>query len=347
MAVKIKDVARAADVSIATVSYVINNSAPVSEQTRQRVLEAIRRLDYHPNSTARNLKASETRLIGYAWHNVARGQMNAILDRFLYQMARAAEARGYHVLTFVQEAADPLRSYETLINTSRVDAFVLAGTDSNDARIQRLMALGFPFVAFGRANDGWDFPCVDVDVQAGVRLAVDHLWQLGHRRMACLAWPEGSKNGDERVTGYRHALEQADIAPPDPHGPFIPRSLNTVSDAFAATETLLALPPAERPTAIVALSDVLAIGAMSCIEAHGLRVGVDVAVTGFDDDPMAAFLRPPLTSLHQPIDAIAEAVILMLLKVVAGQPIPERRVLFAPELLIRASSDPQQPDRRP
>src|SRR5260370_39492633 len=107
MAVKIKDVARAADVSIATVSYVLNNSAPGSDDTRQRVLDAIRRLGYRPNSTARNLKASETRLIGYAWHNVQQGQMKPILDRFIYQMARAAESHGYHVLTFTLSPTDP------------------------------------------------------------------------------------------------------------------------------------------------------------------------------------------------------------------------------------------------
>jgi DNA-binding LacI/PurR family transcriptional regulator len=337
MAVKIKDVARAADVSIATVSYVINNSASVSDETRQRVLEAIRILGYRPNSTARNLKASETRLIGYAWHDVKRGQMNAVLDRFLYQMARVAEAQGYHVLTFVQEAADPVRSYENLIHTSRVDGFVLAGTDSNDVRIQRLMAMGFPFVAFGRANDDWDFPCVDVDVQAGIVAVVEHLLALGHRRIACLGWPEGSHNGDERVGGYRRALHNAGITPP---AHWIARTLNVINDAAEAAYGLLTLPLDERPTAIVALSDVLAIGAMNCVESLGLRVGEDIAVTGFDDDPMSAFLRPPLTSMHQPIDEVAEQVVTMLMTIISGQPLIDRRVLFEPQLLIRRSSDP-------
>ncbi len=110
--VRIKDVAQAASVSIATVSYVLNNSAPVSDETRQRVMEAVNRLGYRPNITARNLKANETRMIGYAWHNVEQDQMNAVLERFIYRMALAAEANGYHVLTFTQSLDNPAQTYK-------------------------------------------------------------------------------------------------------------------------------------------------------------------------------------------------------------------------------------------
>src|SRR5262245_6186252 len=98
--ITIRDVADYAGVSIATVSFVLNDSAPVSVSTRQRVLAAVAELGYRPNITARNLKANETRMIGYAWPDVPPGQMNAVLDRFLYCMAQAAESYGYHVLTF-------------------------------------------------------------------------------------------------------------------------------------------------------------------------------------------------------------------------------------------------------
>ncbi len=340
MTVKIKDVAKAANVSIATVSYVLNDSAPVSEETRARVLEAIKQLGYRPNSTARNLKANETRLIGYAWHNVEQGQMNAILDRFIYQMARAVEAHGYHLLTFAPAAYDPTATYDELIRTSRVDGFIVAETDNNDPRLRRLMALDFPFVAFGRANPDWDFPYVDVDGRIGIRCVTEHLLALGHRRIGCIAWPDGSYNGDARLSGYVEALHTANIEFPPA---WIARTRNTIDDGTAAALTLLSLPEADRPTAIVALSDVMAIGTISCIEALGLQVGVDVAVTGFDDDPMSAFLRPALTSLHQPIDAVAERTIEMLVTIIAGKPVEDRHVLLQPELLIRQSSDPSAP----
>ncbi len=336
MAIKIKDVAQAAEVSIATVSYVLNNSAPVSNETRRRVLDAVERLGYRPNITARNLKASETRMIGYAWHNVLPGETNAVLDRFIYQMALAAEANRYHVLTFTQSPDDPVATYDELIRTSRVDGFILAGTDRNDERIRRLIDLDFPFAAFGRSNAEWDFPYVDVDGKVGICMAVEHLLTLGHRRIACLAWPSGSLNGDARFDGYLQAMRQAGIVPKPT---WIARIGNVVRDGFEAARRLMALPAHERPTAIVSLSDVMAIGAMSYLDTNGFRVGADVAVTGFDDDPMAGYLRPPLTSLHQPIDEIAVKVIEMLMVVLNDQPIPDQNILVQPTLMIRGSSN--------
>lgn len=335
MAVKIRDVAEAADVSIATVSYVLNNSAPVSDETRRRVLEAVQKLGYRPNITARNLKASETRMIGYAWHNVAAGQINAVLDRFIYQMALASEAHGYHVLTFAQSPENPVITYDELVQTSRVDGFILSGTDQNDERIRRLMALNFPFVAFGRSNPNWDFPYVDVDVKAGIRLAVEHLLSMGHCRIACLAWPPGSLSGDARFEGYLETLSAAGVtARPE----WVVRVPNLVNGGYEAARAMLSLPIAERPTAIVSLSDVMAVGAMRYIESIGLRVGADIALTGFDDDPISEFLRPSLTSLRQPIDEIAGRVIDMLVCTLSNLPLTERHFLVQPSLIVRESS---------
>jgi len=344
MTVKIKDVAKAASVSVATVSYVLNNSAPVSEETRIRVLNAVKELGYRPNSTARNLKASESRLIGYAWHNVLPGQMNPILDRFIFHLSRAAEARRYHILTFTEDLHDPRRAYEELIHTSRVDGFVLAGTDYDDPRIRSLLDHRFPFVAFGRANPDWDFPFADVDVYAGVQATVAHLVGQGHRRIGCVAWPNGSRNGDIRLSGFLDAIEQAGI---DTRPAWIVRARNTIRDGATATAQLLNQSAADRPTAIMAISDVLAIGVMYHLESIGLRIGIDVAVTGFDDDPVSAFLRPALTTVHQPIDLIAAHTLDLLAAVLSNQPIAQRQTLFMPDLVIRASSDPNAPAHIP
>src|SRR5437016_3443801 len=170
--ITIRDVADQAEVSIATVSYVLNNSAPVSAVTRQRVLDAVQALGYRPNRTARNLKANETRMIGYAWHDVPSGQMNAVLDRFIYCMALAAESYGYHVLTFALPAEDAVKTYEDLIHTSRVDGFIVSDTNRDDPRIHRLIEMNVPFAAFGRANEDWDFAYVDVDGRKGIEMAV-------------------------------------------------------------------------------------------------------------------------------------------------------------------------------
>jgi len=331
--ITIRDVADHAGVSIATVSYVLNDSAPVSAATRQRVVEAVASLGYRPNITARNLKASETRMIGYAWHDVPTGQMNAVLDRFLYCMAQAAESHGYHVLTFTLSEHSAVKAYEDLIHINRVDGFVVSDTNRDDARIRRLMQMGVPFVAFGRANDDWNFSYVDVDGRCGVRIVVEHLLERGHRQIAFLGWPEGSLAGDARYEGYLDALTMVGITPPPD---WIVRTYNSVADASHAAQRLMSLP--ERPTAIVCVSDMIAIGAMSYLDSAGFQVGVDVAVTGFDDHPMAEFLRPPLTSLRQPIERLARQVIDLLMAEIDKRPIVERRLLLAPVLIIRESS---------
>jgi DNA-binding LacI/PurR family transcriptional regulator len=336
MAVKIKDVAEAADVSIATVSYVLNNSAPVSDETRQRVLNAVKRLGYRPNITARNLKASETRIIGYAWHDIPSGAVNnSVLDRFIYTMARAAESHGYHVLTFTQSPTHPATAYHELIQTSRVDGFILSGTVHHDERIELLMEQGFPFVAFGRSNSAWDFPHIDVDGGAGTRAAVHHLIERGHRRIACLAWPVGTLNSDQRFAGYLDAMESSGITV---NPSWIARLPNERARACAAVEKMLRLPWDVRPTAIIGVSDTLALGAYEAIEALGMRVGEDVAVTGFDDDPYTPFTRPALTSIRQPIDEIGRKVIEMLVALLHHKALPDRHMLIAPELIIRDSS---------
>jgi DNA-binding LacI/PurR family transcriptional regulator len=340
MAVKIKDVAQEAKVSIATVSYVLNDSATVSEETRQRVQEAAERLGYRPNITARNLKARETRIIGYAWHDIPQGSTNAVMDRFIYQMARAAEEKGYHVLTFTQQARSPSSSYRELIQTSRVDGFILSGTVARDERVQFLLERKFPFVSFGRSDPGIEFPYVDVDGCAGMFNLIHHLIDYGHRRVAFLGWPEDSITGEQRRAGYLKALRDSGITlRPE----WVVRVENSVADGFRATQALLALPEAQRPTAIAAVSDTVATGAMAALEGAGLRAGIDIALTGFDDDPLSSYLRPALTSVRQPIDIIGARVIAMLVGMLNGQPLVESRVLIAPDLIIRESSKMRVP----
>jgi DNA-binding LacI/PurR family transcriptional regulator len=197
------------------------------------------------------------------------------------------------------------------------------------------MEMRIPFVSFGRANDTWDFAYVDVDGRHGIRTATDHLLAQGHTQIAILAWPGGSLNGDERLGGYQDALAAAGIAP---RPAWVVRTINSVNHAYSAVSRLLALPADQRPTAIVALTDIMAIGAMRCIEDNGLRIGRDMAVTGFDDDPIAAFLRPSLTTLRQPIDVIAQQVVDLLMASIDGLPAEDYQLMLSPDLIVRESS---------
>ena len=334
----IRDVARLAKVSPATVSNVINNTAPISDETRRRVLEAIEKLGYHPSVLARGLQAGQSRMLGYSWLPMPLDSFDPILDRFLLSMAEAAARCNYHILTFpAPNRNQEIDVYRQMVSSGRVDGFILSNTNLNDARIRYLLSEKFPFVAFGRANPEWDFPYVDVDGVEGIRLAMRHLVALGHGRISCLAWPEESLTGKYRLQGYYDGLAEAGLPA---SRRWLCRLENDYSQAYACAREQFALPPAERPTAIVCLSDLMAVGVLNAATDAGVRVGHDLAVTGFDDSPIARYVRPPLTSLHQPIAEIGERVVQLLLAVVNGEPPAERRIVLLPELVIRASTQP-------
>ncbi|MCS6870184.1 MAG: substrate-binding domain-containing protein [Anaerolineae bacterium] len=337
--ITIKDVAALANVSIATVSYVLNDSAPVSAATRSRVLEAVAVLNYRPNINGRILQANKTRLVGYGWHNIKRGHAAPFLDRFTYWMAQAVESYGYHVLTFAHSEESPTEAYQELIQTNRVDGFILAHTNHNDPRIRYLIDARVPFAAFGRANDSWDFPYVDVDGRRGIALVTEHLISLGHKQIALIGWPEGSLSGDARVQGYFDALAAAAITP---HPDWLRRTENSATAAAAVAAELLDLPASLRPTAIVCVSDLMAIGVINYLNRCGVQVGYDIAVSGFDDDPMCELTHPPLTTLRQPVEDLATQAVALLMAELERMPSPQRQILVAPQLIVRASTDPQR-----
>ena len=314
--ITIHDVAKEARVSIATVSYVLNNSRRVGDETRTRVLQAITLLGYRPNITARHLQASKKRPLGYSWRPVPPSQFTPVLDQFWQSMAQAAAHHDYRILAFpTATPQEELAVYEEMMLSGQVDGFVLSNTNLEDPRVRALLGAGFPFVAFGRSNPAWDFPWVDVDGYAGIRMAMEHLIAGGHQRIACLAWPAPSLTGRYRLDGYYEAMAAANL-PVSPA--WVARIENTYDDAYPSTQHLLALSPAQRPSAIVAFTDLMAMGAINAATDAGMTVGRELAVVGFDDAPVARFLRPPLTSLRQPVADVGERLVTMLIDLVNG-----------------------------
>ncbi len=334
----IKDVAKEAGVSIATVSYVLNNkSAAISEETQQEVWRAVEKIGYRPNVTARNLRSSQSRLIGYAWHEAPRyGDLNVVLEHFTYFLAQAAESAGFHLLTFTYRCGDPIAAYDELIRTGRVDGFVIASTTTNDARVRYLMEQDFPFVSFGRANPEWDFMWVDTDGTAGVAAGVNLLIQHGHRRIAMIAWDEESLSGGYRANGYFQAMREAGLSTP---ANFIWRGENSEQTGRDALAYWWDLPPKERPTAISTVSDLIAIGVINEAERRGIVIGRDLSLVGYDNLPLSQYLHPALTTLEQPLEKIASEVLWRLTNVIGKQPVkPEQRqLLIAPHLITRSS----------
>lgn len=332
----IKDVAREAGVSIATVSYVLNNKTDsISEDTKNLVLETAKRIGYTPNVTARNLRFSQTRLIGYAWHSVPSSQVNAVMDRFTYHMAHAAESQGYHILTFTHPADDPTPVYDELIRTRRLDAFVLSATEFEDPRVKLLTEAKFPFACFGRAEH--DALCVDVDGQVGIGMAVEHLVSLGHRRIAMVAWGDSATTSVSRRDGFVDAMDTMGLAIPDGYITYGENSEDYGRHSFT---NFAELPEDQRPTAYVCSSDLEAIGLMNAATEYGLQVGQDISVVGYDDVPMSQYLRPALTTMRQPISEVADLLAIMLKARIENKPITQRQYTIHPELIVRDSTGP-------
>jgi DNA-binding LacI/PurR family transcriptional regulator len=334
--ITLKEVAVRAGVSYQTVSKVLNRQVQVSKQTEQRIMEAVRELGYRPNQIARNMRAKRSYMIGYSWVPTGPNQVNHILDHFLSSMVMEAEAAGYHLLPFpFREGEAQVNDYRELINTGRVDAFVLSSVNYNDSRIQFLLERKFPFVAFGRSNPELDFPYVDVDGAAGLAQAVQHLISKGHVRIGAIAWPEDSRVGNERLRGYFETLRSSQL---DVRPEWIQRGEGTFEFGCEATSRLLALPHANRPTAIVTLNDTQAIGALRAIHDHGLEAGRDVLVIGFDDAPMSQYLFPSLTTIQQPIQTAGRKCVEILISLAKGEEPLERHVLLTPKLILRDSA---------
>ncbi len=334
--VSIKDVAVRAGVSYQTVSKVLNGELKVSPATEARISASVKELGYRPNHSARTLRTQRSQMIGYSWSSSETEQLNHIVHMFLTGVVSDAEAAGHHVLPFpYRDGEDLVAGYRELIDAGRVDGFVLSSVMYDDPRLHFLLERDFPFVAFGRSGSNDDFPYVDVDGAAGMRLATEHLIVHGHQRIGVLAWAEATRVGDDRLSGYLEAHDSAGL-PADPE--LVARGESDFESGYAATECWLTLPLDRRPTAVVAMSDLMAIGAMHAAQAAGLTVGRDFAVAGFDDVPLAQYLRPPLTSVRQPIRQVGHLCVDLLVALLSGLPLAERHILLQPELVIRAST---------
>lgn len=331
MRITIREVGRVANVSIGTVSNVLNAPHLVSEETRQRVLAAVEELGYQPNRAGRSLAARRTHLLGYRPPDYL-DQPDPALDAFLHYLVGSASEHGLELVLFVPRAGQSeVDAYREMVRREAVDGFILSGTNYEDPRIEFLLDQGFPFVSFGRAAGSEGFSWVDVDGAAGTAAVVEHLVGLGHRRVAMVAWPEGSESGDARYEGYRRAMEAHGLAP-DP----VIRAENTAAEGQAALRHLL---EGDRSvTAVVCVQDVLALGMMMEAARRGVRVGTDLAVVGFDDTPMASLVSPSLTSVRQPFDQVGTTLIEMLVSLLGDEESEPEGVLLTPELVVRAST---------
>lgn len=335
MAATIKQVANLARVSTATVSYVLNGTGTITEETRQRVMAAVAELNYQPSHAARSLRG-RSHTLGLALQSLPGHLTNPALSEVLAGFADVAAQRGYHLLLATpaedQSEADFCLS---LARTGRVDGLLLLDTQIDDERIRTLQAAGIPHVCAGPAPVGCDMPSVSSDGRAGAALAVEHLLAQGHRHIGLIQLPSDLTDSEPRYLGYADALTAAQIEI-DPQ--LIVEAGRTEEDGYQAMSELLSLP--QRPSAVLACSDELAFGAMHALYDAGLQVGGDISLVGFDDLPLAAYTNPPLTTLRQPRRTIGEKLATLLIALIEHRSRVPESIVLQPRLIVRPSTRP-------
>jgi LacI family transcriptional regulator len=314
---------------------VLNNvpDAHISADTRRRVLETARRLNYYPDAAARRLASGKTRTIALVWHRGPdRTYRDAFLPGLLDGAARAARHYGYHLLFRPVEVDEPNGSYAELVRGRHTAGLILSGPRSDDAYLVDLHEDGFPVVLHGQLS-GSEIPCVDVDNVQGALDAVRHLLSLGHRRIGIITnAPPVYVASRQRLEGYRQALEEADIA----YDRALVREGNFDEESgYAAIRELLAVDDA--PTAVFVASDMVAMGALRALQEEGVSVPQDLAVVGFDDITAARFITPALTTVHVPTFGLGWSGAELVIRIVDGDRPNHIRVLLNTELVIRES----------
>ncbi|WP_243076490.1 LacI family DNA-binding transcriptional regulator [Microbacterium sp. SS28] len=332
MAVSVKDVASAASVSVGTVSNVLNQPSKVAPATVERVMQAIAELGYVRNDAARQLRAGRSRCIGLVVLDVG--------NPFFAEVARGAEARAAEdgmtvLLGSSDERADREGAYLDLFQEQRVNGVLVTPASDDLAPLARLRESGVPIVLVDRETPDGEYLSVSVDDIEGGQLAVSHLLSLGRRRIAFVGGPLATRQVADRLEGARRAVDAAEGATLE----IVETPALTVLQGRAAGEALVARLAAERPDAVFAANDLLAVGLLQGLSLMAdVRVPDDIALIGYDDIDFAAATVVPLSSIRQPASLIGYTAVDVLLAELAGAGGYERNVRFQPELVVRAST---------
>lgn len=337
--ITIRDVAARAGVSESTVSRVLSGAKtqiPISEETQERVRQAAEELGYRPHPGARALSGKSTNLLGIIVREVNDPFFAELIDVISF----AAKEQGYD-LVLGNAKRDPeqaLALRDKMLDMRYCDGILLCGDlleSAEEHSFLERMGSDHRLVSVARGSGTLvaSVPSVEIDNQMGIRQAMDHLVELGHRQIACL---DAGRVGDlwERLETYRAFMREHMGGVPDG---FVQEAENSYSGGYEAARQLLARP--SPPTAILAIDDVMAIGVLAAAHDMGLAVPQFVSVVGFDDMPASAYVRPALTTVHQPIQEMGESVLDLVLRMVNKELEPEEapHIRLEPHLVIRES----------
>lgn len=326
----IKDVARKAGVSIATVSRILNGTGVVSPKLIENVQSAIKETGYQPNAVARALKIKESKSIGLIIPDIE----NPFFPALVRGVEDTARKYDYAVILCNSDGyAEEERKYIRFLHSKRVDGVIFTGSIDSDQNLALLAELNMPVVTLDRQSQLENISSVSVDNYYGAMLAVEHLLDQGAKKIAFLGGADRLSVAVERFQGYQDVLKKRGIPIVDDlilHGEF------TFNSGYENTAILLKRQ--EKFDAVFAANDLIAFGVIDCLTKHGIEVPRKVIVAGYDDIRMAGWYKPSLTTVRQPVYQMGEKTVEILLTLFSNSESELYTERFRPELIIRNST---------
>jgi DNA-binding LacI/PurR family transcriptional regulator len=326
MKVSIFDVAKKSGLSVVTVSRVLNGAESVRENNRQKVMEAIKELDYRPNAAARSLASGKTGIIGI----IVTTLQDSFFDAVVKELNEVLAMHGYFSAISISTGIESDDSHY-LIQEDRVDGLILLSPIEEDNYIVEMKRRGIPYVLIDNQKPENDTYSITIDNFKGGYMATRHLLALGHTSIAHLCGQEMFRSTRERRAGFLQALEEKDLTPFEiVHGEF------EIEMGYDTCKRWLN--EGQLPTAVFAGDDNIALGVINALMEAGIRVPEQVAVIGYDDHYIASQLHPYLTTIRQPSDKIGLAAADMLLRRISGKMKRGAGMRIDPEIIVREST---------
>lgn len=310
MKVNIYDVAKKSGLSVVTVSRVINNVPTVRKNNREKVLQAMRELNYSPHSAARTLASGKTGVIGLILTTLR----DSVFEEIVREINEQLENHGYFLAISIDgvNRSESENRMNYLIQADRVDGIILLSSLKEREYVQELRAKNIPFVLIDNHVPDTEAVMVQVDNYAGGYMAARHLLDLGHRQIGLICGPEHLLSARQRRQGFEQALADAGLSA----AAFAQVVFDTRAGFCTAQEWIAA---GHRITALSAADDFLALGAMQAYQAAGYRIPEDIAIIGYDDQDFACKIHPSLTTVRQPVEQLGREAVKRLLAMLDGE----------------------------
>ncbi|CAM3913089.1 LacI family DNA-binding transcriptional regulator [Cohnella lubricantis] len=338
MPVNIRDIAKAAGVSVATVSKALNGYSTVNAATRAKIQRIAEEMQYHPNSAARSLVGQRSMTIGVF---LTTGLANPFFAGVLGGIDRALKDRGYDLIYLAQaHAEEPGYSLMRHCRSRNVEGLLVFGMQENDMDFSELIGSGLPVVFIDMEMEGEHVGMISSDNAEAIRAEVQHLAGLNHRRIAFISGIAGTYPGRMRERGFLQGMAEQGLDRRPEY--MIPGDYSRES-GYEGMRRLLSLP--ERPTAVICCSDASAVGALEAALEQGLSVPDDLSIVGFDDVEAARSVRPALTTVRQDMQGIGYQAVGLLDDLIRGEELAEKRIILPTEWVERDSCGPAKESR--